>query len=146
MMKDAMIYINSIYSYGQGDEDNLEFATEGYYLYGDDAICMSYLESELTGMEGTRTSVMVLPGQVVIDRDGMITSRMEFGRGKKNSFQYNTPYGTAIMGIDTRSIQQSFDVNGGKLELEYVVDMEHAIVTRNKFQMTVKVTEDESDG
>lgn len=138
MLKDVLISIKSIHDYGQSEEDSLEFVTDGYYFYDGSVGCLSYQESEVTGMEGTRTSVMVGPDQVVVDRDGNINSRMVFREGLKNSFQYQTPYGTAVLGVDTRRIKQSFGEDGGKMEIDYVVDLEHAIVTRNKFQLTVK--------
>ena len=145
-MKDVIISINSIHSYGRDEEDKLEFTTDGYYFYEDGTGCLSYMESEVTGMEGTRTSVIVSPQQVVVDRDGMITSRMIFQEGEKNSLLYNTPYGTATMGIDTRRIEQRFDEDGGELEIDYVVDMEHAVVTRNIFQISVKQMGEQCNG
>lgn len=60
---------------------------------------LSYMESAVTGMEGTRTSMTIFPEQVVLDRAGSITSRMVFKEGLKNSFLYDTPYGTATMGV-----------------------------------------------
>ena len=145
-MKDVIISINSIHSYGRDEEDKLEFTTDGYYFYEDGTGCLSYMESEVTGMEGTRTSVIVSPQQVVVDRDGLITSRMIFQEGEKNSLLYNTPYGTATMGIDTRRIEQRFDEDGGELEIDYVVDMEHAVVTRNIFQISVKQMGEQCNG
>ena len=145
-MKDVIISINSIHSYGRDEEDKLEFTTDGYYFYEDGTGCLSYMESEVTGMEGTRTSVIVSPQQVVVDRDGLITSRMIFQEGEKNSLLYNTPYGTATMGIDTRKIEQRFDEDGGELEIDYVVDMEHAVVTRNIFQISVKQMGEQCNG
>ena len=66
---------------------------------------------------------------------------MIFKGGQKNSFLYETPYGNATMGIDTRRIFHSMDENGGKVEIDYVLNVEHAVVARNKFQITVKETE-----
>ena len=88
-------------------------------------------------MEGTRTSVIVMPDQVVVDRDGLITSRMIFKEREKSSFLYNTPYGTATMNISTRRISHSLDEHGGNVEIDYVVDMEHAVVTRNQFRLNI---------
>ena len=138
MLKDVLISISSTLGTGQDDEDRLEFTTDGHYFYDGDVGCLSYMESEVTGMEGTRTSVMVSSDQVVVDRDGTINSRMVFREGLKDSFQYLTPYGAANFGIDTRRIRQCFNENGGSMEIDYVVDMEHAVVSRNRFQITVK--------
>lgn len=137
-MKDVIISMHSIHGYDQDDCQVVDFTTDGYYFREGDASCFSYLESDVTGLEGTRTSVIVMPDHVVVDRDGYITSRMVFKEGEKNSFPYDTPYGTATLGIKTRRIRQSFNENGGELEVDYVVDMEHALVAKNKIQLSIR--------
>lgn len=137
MLKDVRISIKTIQDYGLQDEDSLEFVTDGYYFYDGGVGCLSYQESDVTGMEGTRTSVMVGPDQVVVDRDGTVNSRIVFREGLKNSFLYRTPWGNATFGVDTRKIRHDFGETGGKMEIDYVLDMEHAVVTRNLFQITV---------
>ena len=145
-MKDVWISIHSIQDVDESEENSLEFTTDGYYYYDGENGCLSYMETEVTGLEGTRTSVIVMPDQVVVDRDGMVTSRMVFKEGLKNSFLYNTPFGQATMGIDTRSIRREMGENGGSVEIDYVVDMEHAVVTRNRFRLTVKEMGDTVNG
>lgn len=138
-MKEAVISINSIQGCEEESENNIEFTTDGLYSYENGIPCMRYYETDVTGMPGTRTTLSVEDDRVIVDREGSITSRMVFEKGKKSSFLYNTPYGNATMGMDTRSIRHSFDENGGSMEIVYVVDMEHTVVTRNKFR--IKVTE-----
>ena len=137
MMNDVVISIRTVHSCDTDEEDYLDFTTDGLYTYDGEVGCLSYLETEVTGMEGTRTSVIVMPDQVVVDRDGMITSRMIFREGDKTSFLYNTPYGTATMNISTRRIVRDLDEHGGQVEIDYVVDMEHTIVTKNKFRLDI---------
>ena len=137
MMKDVIISINSLFSFEEGEEQQMEFTTDGYYFYEDEVGCLSYEETEVTGLEGTRTSLFVMPDQVVVDREGTVTSRMVFKEGLKSAFQYATPFGSANMGINTRRIRGSMDSSGGSVEIDYVVDMEHVVASRNKFQITV---------
>ena len=144
MMRDVVIDIRTVHAVDMEDEDYLDFTTDGLYTYDGEVGCLSYLETEVTGMEGTRTSVIVMPDQVVVDRDGLITSRMIFKEKEKSSFLYNTPYGTATMNISTRRISHKLDEHGGEVEIDYVVDMEHAVITRNKFRL--KITEQKQMG
>ena len=137
MMKDVVISIHSLHGCGGDEEDTIDFTTDGLYSFDGETACLTYLESEVTGMEGTRTSVMVMPDKVVVDRDGGIMSRMIFREGEKNSFLYDTPVGSATLNMNTRGIQHRFDEHGGDMEIDYVLDMEHAFVSRNRFQMTV---------
>ena len=124
MLKDVWISINSIHGYQQEDEDHLEFTTDGYYYFEDGIGCLSYEESEVTGLPGTRTSLFVMPDQVVVDREGTVTSRMVFKEGLKSAFQYATPFGNANMGIETSHIAQIMGGTGGRVELDSVLKVE----------------------
>ena len=138
-MKDVVINIHSIHAYDvTEEEDSMDFTTDGVYSYEDGICRLSYMESDVTGMPGTRTVVVVSPEGIVVDRKGALTSRMEFREGLRKSFLYNTPYGTATMGVDTRRIRHSFNEHGGSAEIDYVVDMEHTVAVRNKFKINVK--------
>lgn len=137
-MKDVVISMHSVHGYDTEDKDVIDFCTDGHFLKEGDAFCFSYMETEVTGMEGTRTSVIVRPDEVVIDRDGLISSRMIFREGERNSFLYSTPYGTATLGINTRKIRHSFNENGGRMEVDYVMDMEHDMVSRNRIILRIE--------
>ena len=137
-LQDVWISFHSVNGYDDEEPDSLDFSTDGQYLFHDNVGCLSYWESEVTGLEGTRTSVTILPDQVVVDRDGTVQSRMIFKEGLKNSFLYETPYGNATMGIDTRKVSHCFDARGGKAEIEYVVDMQHTVFAKNRFTIQVK--------
>ena len=141
MMKDVWISIRSIQTPEQGEADEVVFDTDGYYFYDDGVGVFTYQESEITGLEGTRTSVMVMPDQVVVDRDGKLTSRMVFREGLYDSFPYDTPYGQANFGISTRKIRHSFNENGGHAEIDSDVGLEHSVFLHNRFSISVKEME-----
>ena len=139
MLKDVVISMQTVQNCDDAENrSTLDFTTDGYYTYDDNVGCVTYEESEVTGLPGTRTSVFIMPDQVVVDRDGSLTSRMVFKEGEQTSFLYNTPFGNATMGVDTRKINHSFDDRGGTAEIEYVVNVEHAVFTRNRFTIQVK--------
>ena len=108
-MKDVVISINSIHRLEDSEPDRIDFTTDGKYSYEDGTGYLSYMESEVTGLPGTRTSVEIRPDEVIVDRTGSITSRMVFRRGEKNSFQYETPYGMATLGMSTQRIRHDID-------------------------------------
>ena len=135
---DVWISFHSVNGYDDEEPDSLEFSTDGQYQFQAPVARLSYQESEVTGLEGTRTSVTILPDQVVVDRAGTVQSRMVFKEGSKSSFLYSTPFGQATMGVDTRSIRQDVNEHGGRVEIDYVVDMEHAAVARNRFSITIR--------
>ncbi len=138
MLEDVVIHMHSVQNSDQDECDTLDFCTDGQYMVDGDTVCFSYMETEVTGMDGTRTSVFVRPNEVVVDRDGTVTSRMVFRERERNKFIYNTPNGSPILTINTRSIRHRFNDDGGELEVDYVLDVEHFVVSRNKIFIRVE--------
>ena len=136
-MKDVIISVTGIQTSPDGP-DSLQLVTAGQYGLDNEQIRMTWEESELTGMEGTRTSITVQDSGVLLSREGKHTSTMEFIEGKKSYFLYETPFGAATMGLDTQRIRSRFDRHGGHMEIEYTVDMDQTIVGRNRFFIQVK--------
>ena len=137
-MKDVIISITGIQQHENDEDETVELITAGEYGVEDGKIRFSYWGSELTGLEGTRTEFEVSPMGVVMSREGEISSQMVFEPGRKHYFLYETSYGAATMGVNTHSISHNLGVNGGDIEIDYVVDFDHNIVGRNKFKINVR--------
>ena len=138
-MQDVVINISSIHGVEEDEElDRIEFTTDGVYSFVDGTGYLRYQETDVTGMPGTETRLEIRPDEVVVDRRGAITSRMVFRRGEKNCFQYETPFGMATMGMDTKKIRHDFNARGGSMTIDYVLNLEHAIVERNRFCIDVR--------
>ena len=136
-MKDVIISVTGVQQ-SLGEPDCMELVTAGQYGVSGDEICLTWEESELTGMEGTKTSLTVSPGGVVLSREGKLNTRMEFDEKRKSYFLYETPFGAATMGLDTKRIRSSLDMHGGEMLIDYVIDMNQTIVGRNRFFIRVE--------
>ena len=137
-MKNVLITINGSRQYTGGEDDSIELVTDGEYAWGRNGAVFSYMESALTGLEGTKTTFLVRQNSVTMNRTGTLTSRMIFEEGKNNRFLYETPYGSATMGVETHTIRSALDEHGGELEIEYSTDVEHNLIGRNKFLITIR--------
>ena len=136
-MKNVIISIK-----GRRDLDNetepIELVTNGEYAYSEGETVFSYMESELTGLEGTKTTFHVQPDLVTLTREGAYASQMVFQEGKKHFFLYNTPYGSQTMGVNTRSISQRLGEQGGSMNLCYSIDVDHVSLGKTEFQIEVR--------
>ena len=140
-MKDVMIRIFATQSGDDPREQTelAEFSTEGQLDCLDGSGTLTYPESELTGMEGTVTTIAFTPEGAVLTRQGSVTGRMDFSPGERNTFLYETPYGSSTVGMETKRYASTLTERGGTLEIEYVIDFDHAFVALN--QMRIQVTE-----
>lgn len=136
-MKNAILTIKGLAGTDEDGED-IELVTDGAYSFDEKRAAIEYMESELTGMRGTRTAFSVEPDSVMITRSGTVNMHMLFEAGRKNYFNYETPYGTMTMGVDTQSIKNELHERGGRLEVRYIMDLGSSVVTRNKFEIDIK--------
>jgi len=137
-MKDVLITIKTAQTYYDNTKDGMEFSTDGQYSYGKNGAMFSYMESVLTGLEGTKTTFIIRKDNVTMNREGTLTTRMVFEEGKNHRFLYQTPYGAATMGVETRYIRQDLHEEGGELEILYATDLEHNPIGTNSFYITIR--------
>ena len=134
----AVISISGTQGIVGDDSSTIELITDGIYTAIPDGYAVKYKESELTGLEGTTTTVEVTSAGVSVERRGWLNSRMDFSEGQKTSFLYDTQFGSATLGVDTRKITSEFNERGGKLCIDYIVNMEHLVAMKNRLTVTIR--------
>ncbi|MEG1316610.1 MAG: DUF1934 domain-containing protein, partial [Oscillospiraceae bacterium] len=77
-MKDVIISIEGSQDDPEGNRNAIELVTDGLFAFENGEGSFSYMESELTGLEGTKTSFTISPMGVVMTREGSLNSRMIF--------------------------------------------------------------------
>jgi uncharacterized beta-barrel protein YwiB (DUF1934 family) len=141
MNKDVLITIHSIQNIDGQDCDGPELITQGTYEYAQDGVRLSYMESELTGMGGTRTDLHIKPEEVVLSRRGSVNAQMIFRRGEKQRFRYETNFGSLSLGVSTQRLETALDEHGGDVEIEYDLNFNQSYLSRNRFLINVKEKE-----
>ena len=142
MDKSVIISIKGKQSYENVEDETIELVTEGLLAKeGEGAYTLSYQESELTGLEGTLTTIQVEGEQVTLMRVGEVNSQMVFQEGRRHLSMYNTPYGAMAIGVNTRHLLADLNDQGGDIEIDYAIEIDHAIAGRNIFQIKVKEAE-----
>ena len=139
----AVITISSVQKVPEIDADTIELVTDGVFCRYDSSYELHYQESELTGLEGTATTVRILPDCIIVERNGSVTSSIRFKQGERYSFLYDTPFGAATLGVDTVRVYADVGDSGGEICIDYVLNMEHAVVTENKLIIKIKPVEDQ---
>ena len=141
MENEVVISIKWIQKYDNTDPDVIELVTAGRLTRVGESYTLSYQESELTGLEGTLTTIQVDGEQVTLMRVGEFTSQMVFQEGRRHLSMYNTPYGAMAIGVNTRHLLADLTDQGGDIEIDYAIEIDHALAGRNVFQ--IKVSENQ---
>lgn len=137
-MKNVIISITGYQKGADDNENTVELVTDGVFSMEDDRCSFSYMESELTGMEGTKTTFDITPMRIIMTREGTLNSQMVFEEGKKHNFIYDTPFGSTTMGVNTRLVMADFNEHGGDMEVDYMVDFQQSLIGRSIFKINVR--------
>ncbi len=141
MEKDVVISIKGIQKYEGAEQDVIELVTAGRLSRDGGQYTLSYQESELTGLEGTLTTIQVEGEQVTLMRMGQFNSQMVFQEGRRHLSMYNTPYGAMAIGVNTRHLLAQVDDQGGDIEIDYAIEIDHALAGRSIFRINIKRAE-----
>ena len=141
MEKDVVISIKGMQKYEGNDPDTVELVTAGRLMKDKAGYTLSYQESEITGLEGTLTTIQVEGEQVTLMRMGEFNSQMVFQEGRRHLSMYNTPYGAMSVGVNTRHLLAELDDHGGNIEIDYCIEVDHAVASRNIFCIQFKEAE-----
>ena len=137
MKKDVIISIKSSQR-SDDDVNDIEFMTEGkYYKKGNDYYIM-YEETEMTGVEGTKTTIKFTDDSVTLTRFDSISSHMVFEEEKKHVSVYTTEYGSFAVGVLTNHLDVSLNDNGGNVEVNYSVEISDKPTSVNNLTMNVR--------
>ena len=121
------------------DPEVIELVTEGTLTPHEGGnYTVRYQESELTGLEGTQTTIQVGGDSVTILREGQVNSQMVFEEGRRHLTMYNTPYGALSIGVNTRKMKVDLDETGGSIEIDYALEVDHAVAGENLFSIFVR--------
>lgn len=135
----VIISIKGKQIYAENSPDEMELVTSGTLKReGRGKYSISYQESELTGLEGTTTSLLIDGGKVTLLREGSINSQMVFEEGRRHLSMYETPYGALSIGVNTRRMRSTVGDKGGDLEIDYAIEIDNLLAGQNLFRMNVK--------
>ncbi len=134
----VMIHIKGFQNYEAADKDDIGLITEGTLTATPFGWELAYQESELTGMEGTLTTFLIEKERVTLLRTGTVCTQMVFERNRRHHSMYNTPYGSLEVSIVTSLMEVSMGENGGIMNIDYAIELDHAMMGQNSFRITVK--------
>jgi len=136
--KKVILSIRGTQKGSDGEDHQIELITEGKFYEKDGVYFLEYEETELSGMAGTKTIIVVEMNRVSLVRQGTHHSHFVFEKGKKFINSYDTPFGSMEMGVYSTHVHSSFDENGGELDLQYQLDIGGSYASSNELFVSFK--------
>ena len=102
-----------------GEKEKIEVVTVGEFSINGDEFIATYDETEISGMEGTKTTLKIKGDKVVLHREGTTSTKMEFQKDNTQVALYNTPYGMLELKTSTKELDLDVNEKGGNISIKY---------------------------
>lgn len=137
MEKRAIISVKS--SSNLDPNEAIEVVTPGKFIIEENGFKAIYEESEISGMEGTTTTLNIQDNIMVLERVGSTSTNMEFKEGEMAVSLYNTPYGVLNLNVDTEKLNINVNENGGEIYSKYILGLEGQEGITTELNIKIKV-------
>lgn len=118
----------------------IELIMEGRLLTGSDRVELVYEESELSGMEGSLTTIGFRrqePGLISMLRTGLVNTALVFEEGKRHFCIYHTPFSDFEICVYTRRVDNRL-LTEGVITLDYLMEIHGAQAEHTRMTVTVR--------
>ena len=139
MRQEVLITLRGTQAYAHEKPESIELMTRGTMTGRNGKFAISYEETELTGTKGVTNHFLVFnPKRIVLTREGAIRSRMVFEEDVKNEALYDLGFGSLLISICAKRIVVDLDETGGKLLIDYTVEVEQSMSSRNTYELIIE--------
>ena len=121
------------------EDDLIEIYTEGRLRTTAERVSLTYEETEITGMEGSKTVVSFLKSQpdlVTMSRTGAVNTALVFEPKKRHICSYNTPYMPFELCVRTIAMDNRLE-SDGEFNLEYIIEIRGATAEHNTLSLKI---------
>jgi uncharacterized beta-barrel protein YwiB (DUF1934 family) len=127
MTRDVLITISGLHLVDEEGSEPVEIITAGKYYYRKGKHYIRYDEVTEGSYEKTRSQIKIGENGVEVRKQGASDVHMIFEKNKKNLSSYQTPYGSLMMGMDTKklSIDENPDAIDVRIEYDLEINYEH---------------------
>jgi len=135
-----MIDIKSEIEQIDGEKQTIEMVTEADIYDKNGSVFIVYKESEVSGMEGSKTMLRIKGNVVTMTRFGATNSKIVFDVDHPMESLYQTPYGDFEMKVTTHKLESKIDPKdpSGYLEISYQMVLEELSSSHNHLVIKVK--------
>ncbi len=127
--------------------EKTEFTTKGNYIVNGNKKYIIYREYKNTLLNSPVTAVLELEDDrmLTLSHRGESETNLILENGKRHMCCYDTSMGSMLVGIFTKKIKSQLNRNGGKLEVEYSLDMNCDINSEHKLSLNIRNIEKEKE-
>ena len=141
MTKDVILSIRGLQFEGENEAGDLETITAAQYYKKNNNHYVIY-EEATEGFRDTTKNVIRWNGKTLdLTKKGLINVHMIFEEKKKNITDYKTPFGSILIGIDTRQICVEEKEEQIHVNVDYALEVNYEHLADCQISMDIRAKE-----
>lgn len=137
MTREVLISIRGLQAAPDDGDGQVEVIVAGEYFFRNHKHYLLYDEVMEGTTDITKNIIKFAPDYMELTRKGPVSTHMMFEKEKQNVTYYYTPYGSILMGIDTKHVKLNVMEEQILIDVQYVLDMNYDKVADCRIQMKV---------
>lgn len=121
--------------------DSQQTVNKADYFQKENVHYLFYEEPQEGTRELQKCRIRFSPGKLEVTRQGMLSSHMIFEEHKKHMTQYRTPFGTLLLGIETRSVELLEEESHMTVRVEYALEMNGGHMSDSRIELRIEPEE-----
>lgn len=111
-----------------GRLETVRHQAEGSYMLKGSRHYIRYLDKHIDSKDHVPTTIKVREDELVLIRQGSVTTRQSFRPGFDTRGGYETPYGTMELVMHTHRLESDFGTDQGIIHLDYSLQADGSLV------------------
>lgn len=138
MTKDVLLSIKGLYAEDNENQDSVETLSPAEF-YIKEGVFYIFYEEIIDGMAGiTKSRIKYSDKCFELTRKGEVSVHLLFEEGKKTLNTYQMPYGTLVVGLDTRKVSMDETEDEIKIHIDYAMEINYQQVSDNNIDIVIK--------
>lgn len=138
MTKDVLLSIKGLYAEDNENQDSVETLSPAEF-YIKEGVFYIFYEEIIDGMAGiTKSRIKYSDKCFELTRKGEVSVHLLFEEGKKTLNTYQMPYGTLVVGLDTRKVSMDETEDEIKIHIDYAMEINYQQVSDNSIDVVIK--------
>ena len=130
MKKEVLLTIKDSHTV-DGNREAYEMTTRGIWEQTETGYKIGYNE-QYDELKDCHTELTVEGTCVSMVRTGSFNTEMTIEKGKRHNCQYQSPFGSMLIGINAQKVESDIEDGKGTLEMKYTIDFYGGVASENE--------------
>lgn len=135
MNKEVTVKVVGVTKDAEGVENTIEQINDGIFSELSGKKYLMYYEKQQESEDEVKSLVTLEGNQVTVSKTGLVNTKMVFSAGKRNSIDYQTPYGKIQMDIFTKNLMVICKEESLHITIDYNLEMENDVISECKIDI-----------